>query len=149
MSRSNESGTCSYSPIVRGCQSFRRVLANRSRPRGVADEVTVLISALAHVGHRDTVLARKHFVESVLPLKLDGHQVHLLDIKQCTLTRLKTVLATLSTCSMPIKKRILDAAALCVAADGTITVGEAELLRAVADSLDCPIPPILPGKLKR
>ncbi|HWM26388.1 MAG TPA: hypothetical protein VNP98_16350 [Chthoniobacterales bacterium] len=32
-----------------------------------------------------------------------------------------------------------------VAADGIIQGREAELLRAIADSLDCPIPPLLPA----
>jgi uncharacterized tellurite resistance protein B-like protein len=31
-----------------------------------------------------------------------------------------------------------------VAADGVIQELEAELLRAIADTLDCPIPPIIP-----
>ena len=40
--------------------------------------------------------------------------------------------------------RWLDACAGCIAADGRATVEEGELLRAVADSLDCPMPPLLP-----
>ncbi len=116
--------------------------------RGVSDDVAVLMSSLAHVGHRDGALARRHYYDAISPLQLDRGRASFLDRNRCTLTRLKATLATLSTCSMPIKKRILGAATLCVAADGTITVGEAELLRAVADSLDCPIPPILPGRLK-
>jgi hypothetical protein len=31
-----------------------------------------------------------------------------------------------------------------VVADGLVQAREAELLRAIADSLDCPIPPFLP-----
>jgi len=33
---------------------------------------------------------------------------------------------------------------ICVSADSLITVDEAEMLRAIADSLDCPIPPFIP-----
>ena len=36
----------------------------------------------------------------------------------------------------------------CIAADGEITIHEAELFRAIADSLDCPVPPISVGKIK-
>ncbi len=42
-----------------------------------------------------------------------------------------------------IKKAILGACAETVAADGIIRENEAELLRANADTLDCPIPPFL------
>jgi tellurite resistance protein len=42
-----------------------------------------------------------------------------------------------------IKKNVLSACAQTVAADGVIQQREAELLRAVADALDCPIPPFL------
>jgi uncharacterized tellurite resistance protein B-like protein len=42
-----------------------------------------------------------------------------------------------------IKKTLLNACAETVAADGVIQESEAELLRAIADTLDCPIPPLL------
>jgi hypothetical protein len=34
-----------------------------------------------------------------------------------------------------------------VAYDGRVTVGEGELLRAVADALGVPVPPFLPGQV--
>ena len=41
-----------------------------------------------------------------------------------------------------IKKNLITACAQVVAADGVIVETEAELLRAIADTLDCPIPPL-------
>jgi uncharacterized tellurite resistance protein B-like protein len=41
-----------------------------------------------------------------------------------------------------IKKNLLDACAQVIGADGVILETEAELIRAVADSLDCPMPPM-------
>jgi Zn-dependent protease with chaperone function len=52
------------------------------------------------------------------------------------------------TCSYSapiIKERVLDAFAHCVLADGTVTVEEAELLRAIARCMECPLPPFLPS----
>jgi hypothetical protein len=43
-----------------------------------------------------------------------------------------------------VKKRVLEACAVAVTANDEVTVEEAELLRAVADSLDCPVPPLVP-----
>jgi hypothetical protein len=45
--------------------------------------------------------------------------------------------------SPPIKKIVLNACAHTIAADGMIQINEAELLRAIADSLGCPIPPFI------
>jgi len=42
-----------------------------------------------------------------------------------------------------IKKRVLTAMAEAIACDGKITVEEAETFRAVAESLDCPVPPVM------
>jgi uncharacterized tellurite resistance protein B-like protein len=41
-----------------------------------------------------------------------------------------------------IKKNLIEAAARVVGADGVILEAEAELLRAIADTLDCPMPPL-------
>lgn len=115
--------------------------------RGVAREVAVVMSAVAHLGHRDVVEARRAYAAAMASLSLDNSVAECLDRRRCSLSRVKSSLDKLATCSMPIKKRVLGAAVLCVAVDRTVTVGEAELLRAVASSLDCPVPPILPGKV--
>ena len=36
-----------------------------------------------------------------------------------------------------------QATAQCVLADGQVSVIEAELFRAIADALDCPVPPLI------
>jgi tellurite resistance protein len=49
----------------------------------------------------------------------------------------------LTQASAAAKRNILLACAQTVAADGQVQVREAELLRAIADALDCPIPPFV------
>ena len=39
--------------------------------------------------------------------------------------------------------QLLKAMARCIEHDGRISASEAELMRAVADTLDCPMPPLL------
>ncbi len=116
--------------------------------RGVAGEVVLLMSALARIGHRDAEKATSCFRQAIEPLQLGRQDRTLLDVDKCRLEHIRAALTKLATCSLPIKKRILGAAVICVAADGQVTVGEAELLRAVADSLHCPIPPLLPGRVR-
>ena len=50
---------------------------------------------------------------------------------------------TLSEIVPPMKKRLLEACAVCIGADHEVTVEEAEMLRAIADGLGCPMPPVL------
>jgi len=62
---------------------------------------------------------------------------------QCDLSHVDVALARLSQAVPQIKKNLLNACAQTVAADGVIQEGEAELLRAIADTLDCPMPPFV------
>ena len=52
-------------------------------------------------------------------------------------------LEVLATAAPPLKKQILEACAACICVDGSVTVEEGELLRAVSDCLGCPMPPLL------
>lgn len=60
------------------------------------------------------------------------------------LNRLDGAMDELEKLKPPLKRRFLDACAACIAMDGDVTVGGAELLRTVAAALDCPMPPPLP-----
>jgi len=62
-----------------------------------------------------------------------------------SLQALDDALNMLAQASPPVKRRIIDACAHCVAADGIVQLEEAELLRAVAAVLDCPLPPLVNG----
>ncbi|MHC5542804.1 hypothetical protein ACYOEI_31650, partial [Singulisphaera rosea] len=52
-------------------------------------------------------------------------------------------LGRLAAGSPTLKKQILEACAACIGADGRVTVEEGEMLRAISDSLGCPMPPLL------
>ncbi|MBM4088837.1 MAG: M48 family metallopeptidase [Planctomycetes bacterium] len=117
--------------------------------RGISSEAALVMSALANAGQRDKQMAEQRFRQAIVPLKLDPRRVQFADAAECSLPRIQTALEKISLCSMPIKKRFLAAAVLVVVADGTISVGEAELLRAIASFLDCPIPPVLAGTATR
>ena len=45
-----------------------------------------------------------------------------------------------------MKKPLLAACAATVATDRQVSIEEAELLRVIADTLGCPVPPLLPGQ---
>ena len=104
---------------------------------------TDLLSALAYFGQPDPQEAARAFDGAAVRLR-PGLRLTIRPAGQASLAAVDKALHTLEGASAPIKKRIVDACAACVGADGRVTVDEAELLRAIADALDCPIPPFLP-----
>jgi len=109
-------------------------------------EVFELLSILARWGSRFERDAGDSFQKAMEVLS-PGKPVTILDKGKCSLTLLDRTLSRLAETSFDLRKRILQACLVCVAADRRITVEEAELLRAVAENLDCPVPPILPQTL--
>lgn len=101
-----------------------------------------LLSCLAHWGTGNTDSARSAFAGAVARLKAGEMSMNAID--SCGLDTVDRALDVLNRASAPVKRRIVEACTVCVGADGRVTVEEAELLRAIADSLDCPIPPFLP-----
>jgi hypothetical protein len=59
------------------------------------------------------------------------------------LSALDSAIDELTAATTSIKKLILQACAESIGADQHVTIEEAELLRVIADALDCPMPPIL------
>ena len=68
------------------------------------------------------------------------------DFSQSGLVQIDKALDRLMHAAPPIKKRILIAMANTVAADNEVLPREAELLRAIADTLNCPIPPFVESR---
>ncbi|AKJ64459.1 M48 family metallopeptidase [Kiritimatiella glycovorans] len=112
--------------------------------RPLLPDIAALLSCLACWGADSREDAEAAFETAAGQLKEDGLDMAAPD--QCGLDPLDRALDRLRLAAPPIKKRVLAACIACVAADGTVTHEEAELLRAVADSLECPVPPLLPGE---
>ena len=110
--------------------------------QAVTQEISVVLSSLAHASSDDLGQAQKAFGEGAAQLKLVEGRLTLLPLAECGLVQLDAALDKLAVASGPIKQRLLMAAAHVVSADGVILKAEAELLRAIAASLDVPIPPL-------
>lgn len=103
-----------------------------------------LLSCLAYWGAEELPAAQKAFAAGVA--KLGKGEVAMLPVDQCGLPALDESLIQFDAASPALKRMILSACTVCIGVDGSVTREEAELLRAVADALDCPIPPFLPGE---
>lgn len=114
----------------------------------LGDEVSVLLSAIAHAGAQDPD-QNPEAAERAFRLGaagIPGVQPRLLSRQEASLNRLDAALTTLAGCTGRLKGELLKAGALVAAADRSITTAEAELIRAVADLLGVPTPPLLPGQ---
>jgi hypothetical protein len=110
----------------------------------VAPHCEVALSTLAHAGGRSEQAARFAFERGASELEVEG--LNFLPVDRCGLAQLDEALFVLSELAPRQKGRVLHAGAVAVSADREVTVMEAELLRATADSLGCPMPPLLPGQ---
>ena len=107
----------------------------------VLDDAQVLLSFLAHAGNVPTDQAQAALAKAASELPYTV--LNLLPATQCDLKALEAALKRLNQLQPLQKPRLLKAMARCIEHDGRIEVAEAELLRAVADLLDCPMPPLL------
>lgn len=103
-----------------------------------------LLSILTRQGNKNEQAAGEAFQKAVQTLGI-GRSLSILAAEKCNVQLLGRTLTRLAETSFDLKKRILSACLLCIGADNRITVPEAELFRAIAENLDCPVPPIIPA----
>lgn len=108
-------------------------------------DCAVLLSALAHLGGGDEAGTREAFDAGMERLGLDPHSAAMLAGDECNLSQIDGALDHLGQAALSLKMLVLDACAHTVASDGVLQPREAELLRAIADTLDCSIPPFISG----
>jgi len=119
----------------------RRKTAQLYSLKRVGHECSVMISALACTAGSDDETIRKAQQTGAARLA-DATEVTPLPAAECGLNELDQALVILAGASPNLKRQLIQAAAATVSADGYLQIQEAELLRAVADSLDCPMPPL-------
>ncbi len=74
--------------------------------------------------------------------ELGGIEVDLLPVTDISLPALNTALDKLNQLKPLKKPALLKACVICITADNDFSPIEAELFRAIASTLDCPMPPI-------
>ncbi len=109
--------------------------------KDLATELSQLLSMLAHVSSKDNKEVQQAFNHA--SKALPNIELVLIDKPKLTLTDVDTALEKLNQLKPLQKPQLLKALSQCVVADGKVSLREAELLRAVAAALDCPIPPII------
>lgn len=118
----------------------RRPVRHRSY-RPVAESLNTVLSLLCHAAagsaaSRTDLHARLLLGFGVGALPLQPPDVLAAD-------RLHQALSELADLSPLLKKPLLDACVDAVRHDGRVQVGELELVRAIGEALDCPVPPLV------
>jgi Zn-dependent protease with chaperone function len=129
-----------------------RRLARRRRPvdeargRPSANDVLALLAALAVAGTPEDAQALtllRTGAARVPGLDSSKLQQSLATARSSSPATVGPALDRLGRSTFETRRAVLDAACFVVMADGRVTLDEAELLRIVAISLDCPMPPFL------
>lgn len=117
-----------------------------TRDRNLRDpqnECQLLLSLLAYAGATSETKAEAAFAQAQAILNFPA--LKLLPRTYIKLTDADAALERLNLTKPLQKPQLLKALSQCILQDGKVTIPEAELFRAIADSLDCPIPPLITG----
>ncbi|MDA9315869.1 M48 family metallopeptidase [Pseudomonadales bacterium] len=106
----------------------------------VRDQCAQLLSVLAYTDVTSTTDPQVAFAVGQELLGLD---IELVDKTSLSLNNLNACIDTLAELRPLLKPRLLKACVATITADGIATPVEVELVRTVADSLDCPMPPVV------
>jgi Zn-dependent protease with chaperone function len=112
--------------------------------RPLVRDAGILLSATAYAGAEDPARAQAAFAKGAESLgRIARAEIPWLPPTECELPHLSAALDRFAQSLPQIKKNVLTACAETVTFDALIQPREAEILRAIADTLDCPIPPFL------
>ena len=127
-----------------GGKSTRSLNPNRSITL-LAEPARLVLAMIAWSGARNEEQAFAAFQAGARRMKLGD--LDLPGRNDCSVTELDQAMDRLKRLRWKDRSVLLDAAVDVICADGQATIGEVELLRALSSTLDCPMPPVLPGRV--
>jgi Zn-dependent protease with chaperone function len=111
-------------------------------------EISCILSLLARLGQGGPE-AEESFRQAAATFTGHAAQLVFLSPVQCSLKYFDQALTSVGLAPFAIRSKVLSACLACVIHDEKITINEAELLRAIADALGCPVPPWMRVKASR
>lgn len=116
---------------------------NRVPKREARDAAIELVRIVAVEGNKDVVAARAAFAAGIAGFGKWAHDNAEFEAPGTTVDNLDQSLEVLRQINSAGQQSLLKAISETITHDGRLTVTEAELLRTICASLDCPLPPIL------
>ena len=108
-----------------------------TKTRQVYYEVILLLSVMAHTGNQQPGEAKVAFTRAAH--QLDFNKVELVPVDQISVVSIDRAVNKIQRLKPTLKQQFLKACATSIMSDRKITSIEAEMFRAFADALDCPI----------
>ncbi len=106
-------------------------------------EVSVLLAALTQLGGGTPEEQRAAYDAGTIELLVKPDDPALRKPEKVSLGDVGAALDRVASATPNVKRLILTACGQAVMHDKKVTTGEAQLLRAIADAIDCPIPPFV------
>ncbi len=139
-------GKVTLAEFVRATLLRQNLREGAGRPLGtkfgklaeVAQDAQVVLSLIAHASGGDAAAAHARG-KAILGIELPGP----MPLADLSTARIGEALERLRHLEPFTKPRVLKACLETAAADGVFRLAEAELVRAVAATLDCPLPPVI------
>jgi len=117
--------------------------AVRSSKKSIRLAAVRLIRVLADQGNDDAESREHAFRAGIAAFGDWARETDASVAPDTRITALEKSLDTLGGLNSSGRQRLIEGVSRCIAHDGQLTLAEAELLRAVCTSLDCPLPPLL------
>lgn len=116
----------------------------RASGKDPATHTATLLSAVAYCGAADDTQAAKAFAAGMERMQALVHESPAMSPRAAAgLPMVDKALSALGSSPVATRQAVLDACAATVAVDGVTTTAETVVLRAIADALGCPVPPVL------
>ncbi len=106
-------------------------------------DAVILLGTLARFGNENDPDQAAGVFSTALKTLDPSLDVSLPAAGECSLNAFDVALNRWRQAAMPLRKRLLQAGVVCVTANHRVTVDEGNLLRAVADAFDVPMPPLV------
>ncbi len=111
--------------------------------RDVQREITILLTALAALDSESEEALRRAFAAGMAVFSPAADRILPAPEDLRRLSEIDDALDRLALASPRLKRQIVLAASKVVFTDKEISIAESELLRAISETLDCPIPPFI------
>lgn len=128
----------SRAQLAKPSKPGRRVYHRRLQPL-IAD-VAVVAGLLARVGHAKVVVAEHAYTAAMAKVGVTGAELPSREV--ATVSALDRSLRRLVDLALMPKMKLISALATAVLYDDEVRIEELELLRAICEILDCPLPPL-------
>lgn len=125
-----------------GADSQRAIPVRYRSYKAVMPALQRLLSLLARAGSGDAQVTEGLYREAIAGFASNRNSDQPM-LTKVTLRQLQEALKALNGLSPLLKPAVIDACGHCITYDGVIETREYELMRLVADQMDCPMPPMV------